>query len=398
MRCAVLEWAASGAMWLTGHEGGPPAYPAAPVVPVLDAALEEAAALAAAAGGDLAERAGTVLTERASSRGFRRRGRTSLGGRCRLLRAADGWVAVNLARPEDVEVVPAVVGGPVPEDPWAALARAGASMPAAALAARAQLCGVPSAPLPRRPAAASAPVRTVPLGPRAERVAASPLVVNLSAMWAGPLCAHLLAQSGARVVKVEDPRRPDGSRFGDPWLFRHLNAGCEHEAADLSSPAGRARLRRLLARADVVIEGSRPRALRRLGLTPGAFLRARPGRTWVSVTGYGRLGPWSGRVAFGDDAAVAGGLVAWSGSGPVFCADAIADPVTGVFAALGALRSWAGGGGCLVDAAMRRAVAYVCAQPPCPADHPIEDLGDGRWAVRHGNKVQEVCPPPPVAV
>ena len=86
-----------------------------------------------------------------------------------------------------------------------------------------------------------------------------------------------------------------------------------------------------------MIESSRPRALRRLGLHADEWLAAGPGRIWLSITGYGREDPRQ-RVAFGDDAAVAGGLVATGTDGsPAFCADAIADPLTGMLAAAAAL-------------------------------------------------------------
>ncbi len=385
--CPVLEWAASGAMWLTGREDGPPSAPSAPVIGALRSALDEL---------DVPEDPGVLLTQRASSRRLRRRGATSVGGRCRLVRAADGWVAVNLAREEDVELVPAVVGEPIAGDPWSALDGYARGTTAPGLAARSQLVGIPAAALPLHPRRAEAPFHVVPLGAPADRPTACPLVVDLGALWAGPLCAHLLAQGGARVVKVEDTGRPDGSREGDPWLYGHLNGGADEVRFDFSSPSGRAGLRALVDRADVVIEGSRPRALRRLGLRPRSFLAARPGRTWVGITGYGRTGPWAGRVAFGDDAAVAAGLVAWSGDEPVFCADAVADPVAGVYAALGVSRSRAAGGGHLVDVAMRRAVAFACAGAPCPEEHPVEHRGGDRWVVRHLDLVQEVCWPAPV--
>lgn len=114
----------------------------------------------------------------------------------------------------------------------------------------------------------------------------------------------------------------------------------------------------VVAGADVVIEASRPRALRRLGIRAEEFLAARPGRVWLSITGYGRD---EDRIAFGDDAAVAGGLTGLDRAGdPVFLGDALADPVTGVFAAHAVARSLADGGGellCLSMAACAAALA-----------------------------------------
>src|SRR4029079_1464169 len=101
----------------------------------------------------------------------------------------------------------------------------------------------------------------------------------------------------------------------------------ESVALALGTGGGQAALRRLIERADIVIEASRPRALRAWGIEAAEVLAHGRGRASVSITGLGRD---SDRVAFGDDAAVAGGLVAWDESGPSFAVDAVADPLTGM--------------------------------------------------------------------
>jgi crotonobetainyl-CoA:carnitine CoA-transferase CaiB-like acyl-CoA transferase len=73
---------------------------------------------------------------------------------------------------------------------------------------------------------------------------------------------------------------------------------------------------------------------------------------WASITGYGRAAPGRDWVAFGDDAAAAGGLVVWDEDGPCFCADAVADPLTGLAAASAILTALREGGRWLIDAAM----------------------------------------------
>ncbi len=214
-------------------------------------------------------------------------------------------------------------------------------------------------------------------------------------MWAGPLCAHILGAAGAAVIKVEDPERPDGARLGDPLLFERLHAGHELACLRLATSTGRRELRDLVASADFVIEGSRPRALRQLGLSPRRFLDARPGRAWISITGYGRSGERSNHVAFGDDAAVAGGLVAWEAPDrPVFCADAIGDPISGLYAAVGGLESWAGGGGHLVEVSMSAASASLLRGPRCGARHSVDQDLSGAWLVAHDETRQRVLPPP----
>src|SRR5262249_50970489 len=119
-------------------------------------------------------------------------------------------------------------------------------------------------------------------------------------------------------------------------------------------------LRVILADADVVIEVFRPRALVALGIDPVAVARAGRLRVWLSLTGHGRA---SDRVAFGDDAAVAGGLVAWALRGPCFRADAVADPPRGLPAAASVLAHLEAGGRWLLDIALARTAAHLARRP-----------------------------------
>jgi crotonobetainyl-CoA:carnitine CoA-transferase CaiB-like acyl-CoA transferase len=350
--CDVLAWARSGLMDLTGCPDGPPLAPASPVLGRAELLAAMIGELSAAAGARVTLAVPHVLAGRARLRGWQRRGRTSANGSCRLLRAADGWLAVNLARPDDVAAVPAVIGAPAVGAPaagepgdggaWAALSRHAAARPAIAVAAAAQAVGIPAAVLGGDGPEPVRVIRAEPARGGADTAPSSPdgaprFVLDLSAMWAGPLCARILRDAGWRVLKAEDSRRPDGARFGPPQFYAELHSGIPAVRLDFGTAAGRAELARLAGQAAVVIESSRPRALRRLGLHADEWLAARPGRIWVSITGYGRDDPQQ-RVAFGDDAAVAGGLVAAATDGsPAFCADAIADPLTGMLAAAAAL-------------------------------------------------------------
>ena len=185
------------------------------------------------------------------------------------------------------------------------------------------------------------------------------VVADLSGLWAGPLCGSLLADAGAQVVKVESTGRPDGARRGPAPFFDLLNAGKRAVALDLTTDAGRSTLRRVLERVDVVIEASRPRALEQLGIHALDVLTSGRPRVWVSITGHGRGPGARDRVGFGDDAAVAGGLVAWDGDEPFFCADAVADPASGLVAAAAVLDAIASGGSWLVDVAMAGVAAWL---------------------------------------
>ena len=93
-------------------------------------------------------------------------------------------------------------------------------------------------------------------------------------------------------------------------------------------------------------------------------------QVWVSITGYGRSEDAAHRVAFGDDAAAAGGLVVWSGDEPMFCADAVADPLSGLAAADACLDALGSGGRWLLDVSMA-AVSAGLSGPTLPGH---EDL------------------------
>jgi hypothetical protein len=232
----------------------------------------------------------------------------------RLLRSADGWIAVTLARPSDVELLPAWIGSDLD-----GLDAAVAQRTCAELVAGAELLGLPAAALGEYTGPS---VKVFPCTARESlhRSAAGVRVLDLSSLWAGPLAASLLAHDGARVTKAESLQRPDNLKHGRPDLYDELNGNKTIITFDWDDPDA---LRSLIQDADVVVESARPRALAQRGIDA----REAGVRVWASITGYGRA---SNRVAFGDDAAVAGGLVRYAADGtPRFKGDAIADPLTG---------------------------------------------------------------------
>ncbi|WP_135451532.1 CoA transferase [Mycobacterium sp. DL99] len=292
-----------------------------------------------------------LLTGRAALLDIAPRGQVSAGGATRLLATRDGWCALTLSRPDDVAAVPALLQqDSVKPDPWQAIRSWAAVNSAAEVADRARLLGLPVAVLdetaPASPVVSSlGPGRT---GPMAEM-----LVADLSSMWAGPLCGQLLARAGATVVKVESRSRPDGTRAGAPEFFDWMNRGKLSYAVDFDDPR---ELAALVHVADVVIEASRPAALSRRGLGPD-IAAARPGQIWLRITGHGTAGAKAGWVAFGDDAAVSGGLVGYREGAPVFSGDAIADPLTGLHAAAAVASSRERGGGELIEFSMAAVAA-----------------------------------------
>lgn len=391
--CPVLAWAACGGMALTGCAGEVPVAAPAPLHSLLAAAGEAITGLTASLGRSVKIDPALVLGGRAALLGLSRRGQISAGGATRLLRCRDGWCAVSIARPDDLALVPAILGRGGVDDEWDELATAARDAPASGFADHVQQFGVPAAALPARIPAVGVPWQVARIAsPAPGRRLAGARVVDLSALWAGPLCARILGQAGATVVKVESIRRPDGARSGNTGFYDWLHAGHRSVALDFTTTSGRDAIAGLIESADIVIEASRPRALRQLGLAPEQ-LDHRHGTVWLSITGYGRAEP--NHVAFGDDAAVAGGLVGWHRDRPVFCADAIADPLTGICAALAATASVASGGGHHIDLAMRDvAAAFADAPPVDHGPHETRRTETG-WVVHcpTHNRIEPVAAP-----
>lgn len=390
----ALAWARSGAMALTGDRDGPPRLVGGELASAAEGALALIRALTGPAWRGPLDGAG-LLAERAAWLGLARRGRVSAGGSGRLLPGRDGWIAVNLPRADDRALLPAWLECGARALTWAEIARRLRERPAAHWVERARLIGLPVAQAGAAPALRPAPVRLARRGPKLERHSSHlPSVLDLSALWAGPLCASLLGFAGARVIKLESLRRPDGGRRGPAGFFDLLNAGKRSVALDLSSPAGRAALRRLIERADIVIESSRPRALRQLGVDAEEWVDARAGRVWLSISGYGREPPASDWVAFGDDAAAAAGLAratAGHGEAPRFCGDAIADPLAGLCAAAAGLAGWRSGESRLLDVSLFAAAAWALGDPGAHAARMHGDR-DG-WAVEAAGERVRVAEP-----
>lgn len=128
-------------------------------------------------------------------------------------------------------------------------------------------------------------------------------VVDLSQGVAGPYCGMLLAQHGANVIKVEptgegDWARTIGKRYGAHTAYSiPTNLGKRSIALDLKSAAGKDVLWRLIAGADVLLEGFRPGVLDRLGFGYDAVSAREPRILYLSVSGFGQTGPLSGRPA-----------------------------------------------------------------------------------------------------
>jgi CoA:oxalate CoA-transferase len=143
-------------------------------------------------------------------------------------------------------------------------------------------------------------------------------VVDFTRVLAGPYCTRLLADLGARVIKVERPRgddtrlaplQLDPARSDQSTYFVRINAGKCSVALDLGHAEGRAVAMDLVRVCDVLIENFRPGVMTRLGLDYAATAAARPDLVYCSISGYGQTGPWRDRPAFAHVVHATSGLM-----------------------------------------------------------------------------------------
>ena len=306
--------------------------------------------------GDLT--ASTLLGERAALLGLPRPfGGRSCSGASRLLSSDDGCIAVSLPRESDWELLPAWLESEQ-IDSWLGVRKSVETQSIERLVDRGRLLGLAISDASAPPGATSLrPLNRTNGDARARR----PLVVDLSALWAGPLCAQLLWLAGAHVIKVESTTRPDGARLGNQQFYGLLNQGKRSVALNFDDPNQARVLHRLLEGADIVIESSRPRALNQLGVCPDELVNRREGLVWVSITGYGREEREANWIAFGDDAGAAAGLsylMKMATGNYEFAGDAIADPLTGIEAAWRAWNAWLDGRSELISLAMKDVVGW----------------------------------------
>lgn len=172
-------------------------------------------------------------------------------------------------------------------------------------------------------------------------------VLDLTRVMSGPYCTLMLADMGARVVKIEHPRRGDDTRaWGPPFVggesvyFLSVNRNKESLTVDFKDPDGRRILDGLLERADVLVENFRPGTLQRLGLDYPSLASRLPRLVYASISGYGHTGPLKDLSGYDAIAQAEGGLMSITGApdGPPYRLGLpIADLVAGLFAAQGIL-------------------------------------------------------------
>jgi crotonobetainyl-CoA:carnitine CoA-transferase CaiB-like acyl-CoA transferase len=170
-------------------------------------------------------------------------------------------------------------------------------------------------------------------------------VLDLTRVLSGPYCSMLLADMGARVIKIEQPGKGDDTRaWGPPFLdgesayFLSINRNKESVTLDFKQPEGRALLDRLIAQADVLVENFRPGTLTKLSLDYASVAPTHPRLIYCSISGYGQTGPRRREAGYDAVMQGEGGLMSITGAAggtPFRLGVAIADIVSGMFAAQG---------------------------------------------------------------
>ena len=178
--------------------------------------------------------------------------------------------------------------------------------------------------------------------PRASQALSRFTVLDLTRVRSGPTCVRQLADWGANVIKIETPAHLEkGEGPGGPRNnadFQNLHRNKRSITLDLKSPQGLAAFKRLVAKADVVVENFRPDVKDRLGIAYEDLKKVNKRIVLASISGFGQDGPYAGRPGFDQIAQGMGGLMSITGEpgrGPMRVGIPVADLCAGLFAALG---------------------------------------------------------------
>jgi crotonobetainyl-CoA:carnitine CoA-transferase CaiB-like acyl-CoA transferase len=179
--------------------------------------------------------------------------------------------------------------------------------------------------------------------PRASKALSRFTVLDLTRVRAGPTCVRQLADWGANVIKIEMPEHVEKGDMGGPRLgpdFQNLHRNKRSITLNLKSKEGVAALKRMVKKADVLVENYRPDVKRRLGIDYKDLAKINNKLVYASISGFGQTGPYADRPGFDQIAQGMGGLMSITGlpgQGPVRVGIAIADLTAGLFAAMGIL-------------------------------------------------------------
>ncbi|HUE75666.1 MAG TPA: CoA transferase [Chloroflexota bacterium] len=197
------------------------------------------------------------------------------------------------------------------------------------------------------------------------------VVLDLTRVLAGPFCTMILADLGARVIKIEPPGGDEARQFG-PFVdshsvyFANVNRGKESVVLDLKTPEGQRLARLLSERADVLIENFRPGSLTRLGLGYDDLKIKNPRLVYASVSGFGQTGPYRNRGAYDIVIQAMSGLMGITGASggpPTRVGASIGDITPALFATIGILSALhqrsESGQGCYLDIGMLDAAVAI---------------------------------------
>jgi len=180
--------------------------------------------------------------------------------------------------------------------------------------------------------------------PRGSRALERFTVLDLTRVRAGPTCVRELADWGANVIKIELPTEPGGADpLGGPREgpdFQNLHRNKRSITLNLKQPEALAAFKRMVRKADVVVENFRPDVKRRLGIDYKQLARINPKLIYASISGFGQTGPYANRPGFDQIAQGMGGLMSITGlpgQGPVRVGIPVADLTSGMFLAQGIL-------------------------------------------------------------
>ena len=172
------------------------------------------------------------------------------------------------------------------------------------------------------------------------------VVLDLTRVLAGPFCTMLLRDLGAEVVKVEHPEGGDLARGTAPFVedesyyFLSVNRGKKSVTLDLSNSDAKDLFKRMVARADVVVENFRPGVMQRLGLDYTVLNQINPRIVYAAIAGFGQDGPYAHRPSLDVIVQAMGGIMSITGEaggGPVRVGSSMGDITAGLFAAVGIL-------------------------------------------------------------
>ena len=178
--------------------------------------------------------------------------------------------------------------------------------------------------------------------PRASKALARFTVLDLTRVRAGPTCVRQLADWGANVIKIEAPAGVEAQMTGprEGPDFQNLHRNKRGMTLNLKTPAGLAAFKRMVKKADVVVENFRPDVKKRLGIDYKTLARINRRLVYASISGFGQSGPYVVRPGFDQIAQGMGGLMSITGlpgQGPVRAGIPVADLSAGLLAALGIL-------------------------------------------------------------